>query len=85
SQGSEFVHAVVVLPDADSPILTRELLYTGVTRARERLTVVASEAALRAAVERPVSRASGLAERLWDRPPDMPSTNLQLELQLPFQ
>ncbi|HXW38778.1 MAG TPA: exodeoxyribonuclease V subunit alpha, partial [Acidimicrobiales bacterium] len=69
SQGSEFVHAVVVLPDAASPILSRELLYTGVTRARERLTVIASEGALRAAVERPVSRASGLAERLWGSPP----------------
>ena len=65
SQGSEFAHAVVVLPEAGSPILTRELLYTGVTRARGRLTVVAQEDAIRTAVERPVARASGLAERLW--------------------
>jgi exodeoxyribonuclease V alpha subunit len=64
SQGSEFPHVVVSLPQAGSPILTRELLYTGVTRAKERLTVVASEAAIRAAVERPVARASGLAARL---------------------
>ncbi|MBV8463188.1 MAG: exodeoxyribonuclease V subunit alpha, partial [Acidimicrobiales bacterium] len=74
SQGSEFDHAVIVLPDADSPILSRELLYTGVTRARERLTLVASESAVRASVERPVSRASGLADRLWGRsfPPGAP-------------
>jgi exodeoxyribonuclease V alpha subunit len=65
SQGSEFGHAVIVLPEAGSPILSRELLYTGVTRARDRLTVVAGEEALRAAVGRPVARASGLADRLW--------------------
>ena len=65
SQGSEFPHAVVSLPRAGSPILTRELLYTGVTRARDRLTVVASESSIRAAVDRPVARASGLAARLW--------------------
>ena len=68
SQGSEFAHAVVVLPDPGSPILSRELLYTGVTRARTRLTVVGDEEAVRAAVGRPVARASGLAERLWGVP-----------------
>jgi exodeoxyribonuclease V alpha subunit len=65
SQGSEFTHAVIVLPEVGSPILSRELLYTGVTRARTRLTVVGDEDAVRAAVGRPVARASGLAERLW--------------------
>jgi exodeoxyribonuclease V alpha subunit len=64
SQGSEFAHAVVSLPSTDSPILTRELLYTAVTRARERVTLVASEAAVRAAVDRPVRRAYGLRDRL---------------------
>jgi exodeoxyribonuclease V alpha subunit len=65
SQGSEFSHVVVSLPDSRSPILTRELLYTAVTRARDRLTVVGTEAALRAAIDRPLARASGLRERLW--------------------
>ena len=65
SQGSEFPHAVVSLPPADSPILTRELLYTAVTRAQERVTVVGSEQSLRAAIERPIARASGLRDRLW--------------------
>jgi exodeoxyribonuclease V alpha subunit len=64
AQGSQFDTAAVVLPPS-SRILTRELLYTAVTRARRRLIVVAAEAAVRAAVERPVARASGLRERLW--------------------
>jgi exodeoxyribonuclease V alpha subunit len=65
SQGSEFDHAVVSLPESDSPILTRELLYTGVTRARSRVTVVGTEESLRAAIDRPIARASGLRARLW--------------------
>jgi exodeoxyribonuclease V alpha subunit len=65
SQGSEFDHAVVSLPAAGSPILTRELLYTAVTRARTRVTVVGGEDAVRSAIERPVARASGLRDRLW--------------------
>ena len=64
SQGSEFPHAVVALPPPPSRILTRELLYTGVTRAKEQLTMVACEAAIRLAVERRVARASGLHQRL---------------------
>ena len=65
SQGSEFPHAVVSLPAAGSPILTRELLYTAVTRARDQLTIIGSESSIRSAVDRPVARASGLGTRLW--------------------
>jgi exodeoxyribonuclease V alpha subunit len=64
TQGSEYDTAVVALPVRPSPVLTRELLYTGFTRIREGLVVVASEAALRAAVARPIRRSSGLRERL---------------------
>ncbi len=64
SQGSQFDTAAVLLPDAGSRILTRELLYTAVTRARRELILVGTEEAVRSAVERPVARASGLAERL---------------------
>jgi exodeoxyribonuclease V alpha subunit len=64
SQGSEFDAVQIVLPDADSRVLSRELLYTAVTRARQRVTVHASEAALAAAVSRPAYRLSGLADRL---------------------
>ena len=65
SQGSQFDVVAVVLGEANSRILTRELLYTAVTRARRRLIVIADEAAVRAAVSRPVARATGLRERLW--------------------
>ncbi|MEI8002370.1 MAG: exodeoxyribonuclease V subunit alpha [Actinomycetes bacterium] len=64
SQGSEFDRVVVSLPVTASPILTRELLYTAVTRAKRRITVVASESALRAAIARPVERATGLRTAL---------------------
>ncbi len=66
SQGSQYATAVVVVPDRSSPLLTRELLYTGVTRAETRVIVIGSEDAIRAAVARPIARASGLRERLWD-------------------
>ncbi|MBA2317371.1 MAG: exodeoxyribonuclease V subunit alpha [Euzebyales bacterium] len=65
SQGSQFDDVAVVLPDPSSPILTRELLYTAVSRARSRLTVVGSADSVRAAVERPIARASGLRAQLW--------------------
>jgi len=64
SQGSEVDHVVVVLPTS-SRILTRELLYTALTRARRSVTVVGGEASVRSAVTRRVSRASGLTARLW--------------------
>jgi exodeoxyribonuclease V alpha subunit len=65
SQGSEFRRVIVTLPPPPSPILTRELLYTAITRAKEQVTLVGSEAALRAAIARPAVRASGLGPKLW--------------------
>ena len=67
SQGSQFDAAAVLLPPVDSPILTRQLLYTAVTRASRRLIVAGSEATIRQAIERPAVRASALGERLWGR------------------
>jgi len=64
AQGSEFQGVALVLPPRDSRVATRELLYTGLTRARETVAVWATEAALRAAIRRRIRRASGLAERL---------------------
>ena len=64
SQGSEYRDVIVTLPAPPSPILTRELLYTAVTRAKQRVSIVASEASVRAAVDRQVARSSGLASRL---------------------
>ena len=65
AQGSEFRHVAVILPPASSPILTRELLYTAVTRAQEGLILAGSEESIRAAIARPIARASGLTQRLW--------------------
>ncbi len=65
SQGSQFDAAAVLLPDAESRILTRELLYTAATRARHELILAGTEEVIRAAVLRPVARASGLRRRLW--------------------
>ena len=64
SQGSQFGEVTVVLPEAESRLMTRELLYTAVTRASGRVRVLGTPEAIRAAVLRPVDRASGLAERL---------------------
>ena len=64
SQGSQAHTVSVVLPDEESRLLTRELFYTAVTRAQEKVRVVGTESAVRAAVGREVQRASGLRERL---------------------
>jgi exodeoxyribonuclease V alpha subunit len=64
SQGSQFDTAAVLLPGAGSRILTRELLYTALTRARRELILVGTEETVRQAIARPVARASGLRERL---------------------
>lgn len=69
SQGSEFDQVTFIVPPATSRILTRELLYTAVTRAKRGLTVVGSEEAIRVAVRRRIARASGLTERLWGSGP----------------
>ena len=65
SQGSQFDRVVVLLPDEESRLLTRELLYTAVTRARSQVTIVGTEEALRAGIARRVTRSSGLRHALW--------------------
>lgn len=64
SQGSQADEVTVLMPPEDSRLLTRELFYTAVTRAKRKVRVVGSDAAVRAAVERRAVRASGLARRL---------------------
>lgn len=73
SQGSEFDRVLVVLPDQDHELLTKELLYTGVTRARETCTLVAEPAVLRATLARRTRRASGLRAGLWGSEGDDPA------------
>lgn len=64
AQGSEFDEVALLLPDQENPLLTRELLYTAVTRARRRVVIFGSRDLLRSAVLQRSRRASGLAERL---------------------
>ena len=65
SQGSEFERVLMLLPGHDSESLTRELIYTGITRARDAVEVWGDGEVFAAAVLRRVERASGLREKLW--------------------
>jgi len=64
SQGSEFDNILVILPDRDAPVLTRELIYTAITRARKSVTVWGEEALFIRAVSRRSIRSSGLRDAL---------------------
>ena len=64
SQGSQAKEVVVILPPPESRLLTRELFYTAITRARERVVVVGSPDDVRAAIGRRALRATGLRQRL---------------------
>ncbi len=66
SQGSEFDHTVLVLPNQFTPVLTRELVYTAITRAKLRLTLYAEQNVLNSAVKMRTLRRSGLVERLTE-------------------
>ena len=66
SQGSEFESVALLLPERVSPVLSRELVYTAITRARKRFALWGEEDVLREAVTRRVSRASGLRALLWE-------------------
>ncbi len=64
SQGSEFNHVGIVLPnDKDIPLLTRELIYTAITRAKERAIIFSSNEVLKTGVKKQVERASGITKR----------------------
>lgn len=66
SQGSEFKHTVMVLPTEVNPVLSRELVFTGVTRAKKELTVFADEKIWKTAIRQTVKRQSGLGKLLED-------------------
>ena len=65
SQGSEFDHVLVILPTRPSPILSRELIYTAVTRAKTGMTLLASKEVLEPALDKEIRRASGLQDEIW--------------------
>jgi exodeoxyribonuclease V alpha subunit len=67
AQGSELDQAALILPEIDLPLLSRELIYTAVTRARRSIVVVGRHALLEQAAGRPLERSSGLAPRLAAR------------------
>lgn len=65
SQGSEFTHTALILPDRINPVLTKELLYTGITRARDKFTLVEGQVGIfKASVLRKVERISGLNQAI---------------------
>lgn len=64
SQGSEFEHTLLALPENHMPVVTRELVYTGITRAKKRLTLFADLAILSVAIKQKTQRASRLVDRL---------------------
>ncbi|MFA7684005.1 MAG: exodeoxyribonuclease V subunit alpha [Syntrophales bacterium] len=65
SQGSEYDDVFLFLPDSDLPVLSRELLYTGITRTKRFLTICARKEVLSATLSRKLNRYSGLAEKMW--------------------
>jgi len=65
SQGSEFDETLLLLPDRHIPILTRELIYTGITRARKSVEVWGIESVFLEAISQRIERASGLRDALW--------------------
>jgi exodeoxyribonuclease V alpha subunit len=69
SQGSEFDDVLLVLPVRDTPLLTRNLIYTGITRARKQAWIWARPEILAASISRTVDRSSGLRNALWGPAP----------------
>ncbi len=65
SQGSEFDNVLLILPERDYPVLTRELFYTGITRARKTVSIWATEDVLKTTISRKIERTSGLKDALW--------------------
>jgi len=65
SQGSEFDRVLYLMPDRSVPVLTRELVYTAITRAKEKVEVWGNEEAFKGAISRRIERISGLREALW--------------------
>jgi len=64
SQGSEFNQVVLILPQEEMPLLTRQLVYTGITRAKESVSIVASEEVLMTGIKAKVVKATRLDHQL---------------------
>ena len=68
SQGSEFSHCALVLPDYHASVVSKELIYTGITRAKQKLTLLARDSVIKSGLKSRVQRSSGLRDRLWVAP-----------------
>jgi len=66
SQGSEFDEVLFIMPDRDFEILTRELIYTALTRARKKISIWGNRETIQRAISRGIKRTSGLRDALWD-------------------
>ena len=66
SQGSEFETVLLILPNQDYPVLTRELLYTGFTRAKNHISIWGREEIIKTSILRKINRNSGLKDALWE-------------------
>ena len=75
AQGSEFRQVLMILPSEMSPIMSRELVYTGISRAMDRVEIWGNEAVFSEAVGRRLVRASALQERLWHHSPTKRETS----------
>ena len=60
SQGTEFDNVLLVLPEQESPLLNRQIIYTGITRAKNRVRIIGSSAMLKTAIKRRETREGGL-------------------------
>ena len=67
AQGAEFDHALLLLPDRQSPVLTRELIYTGLTRVRSHIDLWANTEVLSVAIASKIERSSGLFDALQEK------------------
>lgn len=65
SQGSEFERVLLMLPQHWQSVITRELIYTAITRAKQSFTVISSDECWQKGLQKSVERASGLREKLW--------------------
>jgi exodeoxyribonuclease V alpha subunit len=64
AQGSEFDSVALIMPDKDVPILTREIIYTAVSRARRSVTIIGSKAVIQTGLSRKIERYTGVREQL---------------------
>jgi len=79
SQGSEFDKVLLIMPNKVSEILTRELFYTAITRAKEQFTVWGREGLIRKTISQQIKRSSGLRDRLWEEPKFKSNKNINLK------